>query len=147
MDREQEGKASFRDRLLPGTPEEIVRGYESLAERARESDFGFIEREVVVLDTETTGLSSQENELIEICAARICAGKVTERFDTFVHPTGPIPEEIVALTHITNAQVAHAPSASRPLPGSLSSCTARRSSRTTRRSTGRSWSAYQEDPW
>ena len=111
MDREQEGKASFWDRLLPGTPEEIAKGYESLAERARERDFGFIEREVVVLDTETTGLSSQENELIEICAARICAGKVTERFDTFVHPTGPIPEEIVALTHITNAQVAHAPSA------------------------------------
>lgn len=97
--------------LLPGTPESIAALYRTLSARAATRDFGLIEDDVVILDTETTGLSSRENELIEISAARLRGREVVDRFDTFVHPTGPIPAEIIALTHITNAQVADAPSA------------------------------------
>lgn len=99
------------DYLLPGTPEYIAERYRTLAERARTRSFGMLEEDIVILDTETTGLSSRENELIEISAARLSGGRMAERFDTFVHPHQLIPAEITALTGITNAQVAHAPEA------------------------------------
>lgn len=95
--------------ILPGTPGNIEKTYQTLAKRAQTRDFGILTRGVVVLDTETTGLSSQENELIEISAARLTAEGSVERFDTFVHPTQIIPPEITALTSITMADVIHAP--------------------------------------
>ena len=98
--------------VLPGTPHAVTDRYATLARRALTRDFGLIEDDVVVLDTETTGLSVQDNELIEIAAARLRGREIVERFQTFVHPTvGPIPPEIVRLTGITNADVADAPSA------------------------------------
>ena len=97
--------------VLPGTPAFVVEAYATLAERAKTREFGLLEEDVIILDTETTGLSVQENELIEISAARLSRGKIAERFDTFVKPSGLIPPEITQLTHITNADVAHAPTA------------------------------------
>ncbi|WP_308622765.1 helicase C-terminal domain-containing protein [uncultured Enorma sp.] len=97
--------------VLPGTPRFVIEQYKTLAERARERVFGIIEEDVVILDTETTGLSVRDNELIEISAAVLTQQGIKERFDTFVHPTGPIPDEIIKLTGIRNADVIHAPSA------------------------------------
>lgn len=101
----------IEDAVVPGTPQFVIDSYATLAERAKTRDFGLIEEDVIVLDTETTGLSVAENELIEISAARLSGREVTERFDTFVHPTQLIPAEITQLTSITNADVADAPSA------------------------------------
>lgn len=97
--------------VLPGTPGFVIEQYATLAERAKNRSFGLIEDDVIVLDTETTGLSCAENELIEISAARLRGREVVDRFDTFVHPNGLIPLEITELTSITNADVAHAPRA------------------------------------
>lgn len=97
--------------VLPGTPGFVIEQYATLAERAKNRSFGLIEDDVIVLDTETTGLSCAENELIEISAARLRSREVVDRFDTFVHPNGLIPPEITELTSITNADVAHAPRA------------------------------------
>ena len=97
--------------VLPGTPGFVIEQYATLAERAKNRSFGLIEDDVIVLDTETTGLSCAENELIEISAARLRGREVVDRFDTFVHPNGLIPPEITELTSITNADVAHAPRA------------------------------------
>lgn len=97
--------------VLPGTPGFVIEQYATLAERAKNRSFGLIEDDVIVLDTETTGLSCAENELIEISAARLRGREVADRFDTFVHPNGLIPPEITELTSITNADVAHAPRA------------------------------------
>lgn len=97
--------------VLPGTPRSVIDAYATLAARARTRSFGLIEDDVVVLDTETTGLSHRENELIEIAAARLHGREIVERFDTFVKPSGPIPPEITTLTGITDADVLHAPSA------------------------------------
>nr|WP_239471500.1 helicase C-terminal domain-containing protein [Olsenella profusa] len=96
--------------LLPGTPEHVRAAYLSLARRARGRDFGPLTDEVVVLDTETTGLSFKDCELIEISAALLCGTEVTERFETFVDPGMLIPSEISRLTGISNADVAGAPS-------------------------------------
>lgn len=97
--------------LLPGTPEPIRQQYLSLEERAQTADFGLLEEDIVVLDTETTGLSFRDCELIQISAARISGREIVDRFDTFVHPKKLIPAEITKLTHITNAMVADAPAA------------------------------------
>ncbi len=65
--------------------------------------------EFVVFDIETTGLSALNNRIIEIGAVLVQGGEVKEVFDTFVDPGEPIPENITALTHITNEMVAGAP--------------------------------------
>lgn len=105
-----EANSSLEELIAPGTPRSVREGYLSLAERARGCDFGPLEEDVVVLDTETTGLSFKDCSLIEISAARLSGTEVVDRFETFVHPVGPIPPEIQELTGITNKDVVDAPS-------------------------------------
>lgn len=97
--------------LLPGTPEHIRRKYMGLEQKAQTVDFGLLEEDIVVLDTETTGLSFRDCELIEIAAARMSGREIVDRFQTFVHPSTPIPPEIQRLTHITQLDVQDAPDA------------------------------------
>ena len=96
--------------LLPDTPAEVEAAYRSLAERAKTQEFGLIEDDVIVLDTETTGLSFSECQLTEIAAARLRGREVVDTFRTFVNPAMPIPKNIQILTHITDLDVADAPS-------------------------------------
>ncbi len=96
--------------LIPGTPEPVAELYRSLPERARTTSFGLLEEDLVILDTETTGLSFRRDDLIEIAAVRISGKRVADRFQTFVKPGLAIPEEITQLTGITNLDVAKAPS-------------------------------------
>lgn len=96
--------------LLPDTPAEVEQAYRSLAERARTQEFGLIEDDVVVLDTETTGLSFSECQLTEIAAVRLRGREVVDTFRTFVNPGMPIPKNIQTLTNITDLDVAAAPS-------------------------------------
>jgi len=63
----------------------------------------------VVFDIETTGFSSEENNIIEIGAVKIEGGKITGRFSTFVNPKEPIPYRIEKLTGINDEMVADAP--------------------------------------
>ena len=70
----------------------------------------------VCLDLETTGLSSQYDEIIEICAIKIDSGKEIERFQTLVKPENEIDEYISELTGITNELVADAPHIKDVLP-------------------------------
>lgn len=102
--------ATLDELLLPGTPPQVRDAYATLAERSRGMSFGPLATDVVVLDTETTGLSFKDCELIEICAARLSAEGEAERFQTFVNPGRPIPPEIKALTGIGDLDVAGAPS-------------------------------------
>ncbi len=69
-----------------------------------------MKNQFVVFDVETTGLSCEENEIIEIGAVKIIDGKIKYQFQTFICPENEIPEEITNLTSITNEMVKNAPS-------------------------------------
>ncbi|MGM9936443.1 MAG: PolC-type DNA polymerase III [Candidatus Ornithomonoglobus sp.] len=64
-----------------------------------------IDSPFVVFDIETTGFSKTECKIIEIGAVKVENGEVTDRWSTFVKPGVKIPEEITALTSITDGMV------------------------------------------
>ncbi len=63
----------------------------------------------IAFDFETTGLSSEDDRLIEIAAIRFENGVAAERFVTLVNPGRDITPEIADITGITNAMVKNAP--------------------------------------
>ena len=101
---------SVYDFITDGTPQDVCERYASLKTRAACSDFGELDRNVVVLDTETTGFSQHHDELTQIAAARLECGQITDWFVTFVNPGKPIPEEVARLTDIHDTDVTDAPS-------------------------------------
>ena len=94
--------------LIPGTDGPTIAWYRGLPQRAQES-FELLEDEVVVVDTETTGLDPSRDQLIEIAACILRGPEVVEHFQTFVNPGRPIPAEITELTGITQEDVDGAP--------------------------------------
>ena len=67
---------------------------------------------VVVLDTETTGLDSSKDAIIELALLRVDIDNVTglpvgavQVYDGLEDPGRPIPKEVVALTGLTDADV------------------------------------------
>ena len=57
--------------ISDGTSQAVRDRYASLPEIAATMDFGDLDHNVVVLDTETTGFSFNHDELTQIAAARI----------------------------------------------------------------------------
>ena len=77
---------------------------------------GSLAGEFVVFDLETTGLSSQNDTIIEIGAVKVKNAEIIDRFSTFVNPKIPIPDKITQLTSITDAMVQDAPDLDTVLP-------------------------------
>jgi DNA polymerase III epsilon subunit family exonuclease len=85
---------------------------------------------LVAFDLETTGLSPQNDEIIEIGAVKFQFQKVGTRmevvekgsFQSLVKPDRHIPEEATRVNHITDAMVAGAPVAREVLPNFLRFC-------------------------
>ena len=97
------------EHILDGTPEDVIARYESLSALAHESDFGLLDRDIVVIDTETTGLSFTKDELIQIAAARLDRGEIVGWFVTFVDPGKLLSDDIIQLTHISERDLVGAP--------------------------------------
>ncbi len=76
-----------------------------MSKHANDTDFGELDRNVVILDTETTGVSFNHDELTQIAAARIEKGEIVDWFITFVNPGKPIPDDVAHLTDIHDEDV------------------------------------------
>ena len=63
----------------------------------------------VVVDIETTGLSPEYDEIIEIAAIRYKNGVVVDKYTSLVKPSCEIDEYITELTGISNEMVENAP--------------------------------------
>jgi len=75
-----------------------------------------IDTTFVVVDLETTGLSPDRDRITEIGAVRARGGEVLAELRTFVQPEVPIPAGVTAITGITDADVAGAPTIAEALP-------------------------------
>lgn len=71
-------KETLKDFLREGTPAAVVERYIALEQIAEDSNFDSLDSNVVVVDTEATGLSYTKDELIQIAAARIENGEVKD---------------------------------------------------------------------
>jgi DNA polymerase-3 subunit epsilon len=70
----------------------------------------------VVVDTETTGLSFDWDEIIEVAAERYEGGELAASFSSLIKPSCEVSPFIVNLTGITNEMLRDAPSASEVMP-------------------------------
>ncbi len=95
--------------LVDGTHKTIQERYAALNDKARFAKYDEFDDDVVVVDTETTGLSFVKDELIQIAAARVCGGKIVDWHVTFVDPEMTIPKETSQLTGITQKDINGAP--------------------------------------
>ena len=66
-------------------------------------------KDYVVFDLETTGLSPETDEIIEISGIKVRKGTVIEEFTTLVNPSRPIPYSATRINGITNEMVENAP--------------------------------------
>ncbi len=65
-------------------------------------------KDYIAFDLETTGLSLETDQIIEIGALKVKDGKVADRFMEFLKPDQPISGIITGITGITNEMVADA---------------------------------------
>ena len=75
--------------------------------------------ELVAVDIETTGLSPEKDEIIELGAVYFREGKIVEEFSSLVRPRKKLPFAIVQLTGITEEMLSSAPRLEEVLPGFL----------------------------
>lgn len=68
-----------------------------------------LKRPLVVFDLETTGLDIVKDRIIQISYIKVYPDEHEERENLFVNPERKIPDEVVALTGITNESVENAP--------------------------------------
>ncbi|CCI85692.1 DNA polymerase III PolC [Lactobacillus pasteurii DSM 23907 = CRBIP 24.76] len=72
------------------------------------ADMTYEDRDFVIFDVETTGLSSVYDTIIEIGAVKMRNGEVIDRFDKFINPHHPLSEQTINLTSITDEMVSAA---------------------------------------
>ena len=64
---------------------------------------------LVVVDTETTGLDPRAERVIEVGIIHFEGGRVVDKYGVLIDPGKPIPQEVVELTGIKDADVAGGP--------------------------------------
>ena len=70
----------------------------------------------VVLDLETTGLSSRYDRIMEFGAVKVEKGLVTSSLDLLINPECKIPEKIIRITSITDDMVKDKPTIKEVMP-------------------------------
>lgn len=93
-------------KILLGLEAYLINDSQPIIQYSRPDDFN---QTFVVLDIETTGLDSVNDEIIEIGAKKIMGRKIVDSFQSFVKPERQIPVDITELTGITQDMVKDAP--------------------------------------
>lgn len=75
-----------------------------------------LDTEYCILDIETTGLHYQTEKITEFGIIKMKDGKEIGRFECFVNPEKPIPQEVVEVTHITDEMVKDAETIDKVMP-------------------------------
>ena len=94
-------------KLIPGCEGYLIDDRAMIVERADARPIA--QTHWVVLDVETTGLSPQNDTIIEFGAVRFEGGREVASFSQLINPRRPIPEKVVELTGITDAMVRDMP--------------------------------------
>ena len=81
----------------------------SIVDRKKGKSLLVIPRDYTLVDLETTGFSSLFDDIIEVGLIKIRDGKETDRYQSLVKPSKPIPYIIECVTGIKNDMVANAP--------------------------------------
>lgn len=63
----------------------------------------------IVIDVETTGLSPDDDRIIEVAAVKCENDRIVDRFHSLVNPGRPIPSRVTQITGINNSDVKNAP--------------------------------------
>ena len=63
----------------------------------------------VLFDLETTGLSTENDQVVEISALKVTCGEITDEFSTLVDPGMHIPYQASCINGITDDMVKDAP--------------------------------------
>lgn len=63
----------------------------------------------ILFDLETTGLSTENDQVVEISALKITGGEITDEFSTLVNPGIHIPYQASSINGITDDMVKEAP--------------------------------------
>ena len=79
----------------------------------------FFDQEFVAFDLETTGLSSKNDQIIEIGAVVMRGNEEIKRFQSFVDPGRKLDSKIIELTGITNDMLVGAPRLEQVFPDFL----------------------------
>jgi len=69
-----------------------------------------------LFDLETTGLSREKDEIVEISAVKVRNGEVVDEFSTLVNPGMPMPLDAMLINNITDSMLRDAPSIKKVLP-------------------------------
>ncbi len=81
---------------------------ESLLDMLGHCDY-IMKNKFVVFDLETTGLSTETDDIIELGAVKLEEGKITEYYNTLVDPKRSIPEGASKVNNIYDADVKNSP--------------------------------------
>jgi DNA polymerase III epsilon subunit family exonuclease len=79
------------------------------AQLVRSRGFTNAFRDFTAIDLETTSKKIERAEIVEIAAVRVRGGAIVDEFHSLVRPSIPIPDDVVGVHGITNADVAAAP--------------------------------------
>lgn len=106
---------TIKKHVIPNTYDFVIQRYLNTYKNIDSFNNVSLLSNCVILDTETTGISVNKEELTQIAAAKIERGKIKDRFNTYVNPGRKIPEEIQNLTGITDEIVKKAPNPDKAL--------------------------------
>jgi len=67
------------------------------------------DRDLIIIDTETTGMSAFHDRVIELAMIRVSKNKIVDKFTTLINPEGRLSPFISSFTGITDEDLKNAP--------------------------------------